>query len=587
VAAVTTTIAGCHIVLGLEDTRVDDDAGLNDNAALAGLDVSRGQLDPPFDPEVTEYRLTLSLGAVDLAITPTAAEPGVSIEISAMPVESGSTSAPVALGLGDNLVEIVVTPDAGEPRVYAITANRGAGALQQAYVKASNTGAGDRFGQSVAIDGDTLVVGAPAEDSAATGLGGDETDDSATGAGAVYVFARSGGVWAQQAYLKASNTEAGDSFGQTVALDGDTLVVGADDEGSAATGIDGDQTDNTASQAGAVYVFTRSGTTWSQQAYIKASNAEAADLFGQSVALSGDTLAVGARGEDSASIGGDQTDNGASSAGAVYVFTRSGTTWSQQAYIKASNPDSSDAFGFCVAVDGETLAVCAPAEDSNATGVGGDQTDDSATGAGAVYVFTRSGTAWSQQAYIKASNANAGDNFGSSIGLSGDTLAVGAPLEDSDAGGQQDNSTPEAGAVYVFARGGVTWSQQAFLKASNAGTNDFFGAVVGLAGDGLAVGATGEGSAATGVGGDATDDSSAGAGAAYLFTREGGSWSQLLYIKASNTGVGDGFGSVALAGDSLVVGANSEGSAATGASGGATEQADNSADGAGAVYVFQ
>jgi hypothetical protein len=520
VAAVTTTIAGCHIVLGLEDTRVDDDAGLNDNAALAGLDVSRGQLDPPFDPEVTEYRLTLSLGAVDLAITPTAAEPGVSIEISAMPVESGSTSAPVALGLGDNLVEIVVTPDAGEPRVYAITANRGAGALQQAYVKASNTGAGDRFGQSVAIDGDTLVVG-------------------------------------------------------------------ADDEGSAATGIDGDQTDNTASQAGAVYVFTRSGTTWSQQAYIKASNAEAADLFGQSVALSGDTLAVGARGEDSASIGGDQTDNGASSAGAVYVFTRSGTTWSQQAYIKASNPDSSDAFGFCVAVDGETLAVCAPAEDSNATEVGGDQTDDSATGAGAVYVFTRSGTAWSQQAYIKASNANAGDNFGSSIGLSGDTLAVGAPLEDSDAGGQQDNSTPEAGAVYVFARGGVTWSQQAFLKASNAGTNDFFGAVVGLAGDGLAVGATGEGSAATGVGGDATDDSSAGAGAAYLFTREGGSWSQLLYIKASNTGVGDGFGSVALAGDSLVVGANSEGSAATGASGGATEQADNSADGAGAVYVFQ
>ena len=144
------------------------------------------------------------------------------------------------------------------------------------YIKAGNTGAYDNFGYSVALssDGTTLAVGASGEASAATGINVGQSDNTASNAGAVYVFTRSGTAWSQQAYIKASNTGGGDRFGGSVALssDGSTLAVGAYGETSAATGINGDQSDNTASNAGAVYVFTRSGTAWGQQAYIKASN---------------------------------------------------------------------------------------------------------------------------------------------------------------------------------------------------------------------------------------------------------------------------------------------------------------------------
>ncbi|HWO23289.1 MAG TPA: DUF4215 domain-containing protein, partial [Kofleriaceae bacterium] len=172
------------------------------------------------------------------------------------------------------------------------------------YVKASNTGAEDAFGYSVALsaDGATLAVGAVMENSAATGIGDDQASGIAYGAGAVYVFTWSGTTWSQQAYIKASNTGAGDGFGISVALsaDGATLAVGAHYEASAATGIGGNQANNSAERSGAVYVFTRSGTTWSQQAYVKASNTRAHANFGRSVALSADgsTLAVGAYGHD-------------------------------------------------------------------------------------------------------------------------------------------------------------------------------------------------------------------------------------------------------------------------------------------------
>jgi cysteine-rich repeat protein len=403
-------------------------------------------------------------------------------------------------------------------------------------------------------------------------------------------------------YLKASNTEADDQFGVSVALsaDGSTLAVGGFLEDGGATGIDGKQSDNSMLDAGAVYVFIRSGTTWIQQAYLKASNPGERDQFGRSVALSADgsTLAVGAFSEDSGATGidGDPADNSAVNAGAVYVFTRSGTTWRQEAYVKASNTDANDDFGVSVALsaDGSTLAVGANAEDSAATGIGGSQADNSAGNAGAVYVFTRSGTTWSQQAYVKASNTDAFDQFGQSVALSSDgsTLAVGAFLEDSAAtgigGDQVDNSLANAGAVYVFTRSGTTWSQEAYVKASNTGGGDAFGQSVALSADGstLAVGALSEDSAATGIGGDQADNSAGGAGAVYVFTRNGTTWSQGAYVKASNTGANDQFGgSVALSADgtTLVVGALREDSAATGTGG---DQADNSSSSSGSVYVF-
>ncbi len=212
----------------------------------------------------------------------------------------------------------------------------------------------------------------------------------------------------QQAYLKASNTGAEDLFGYDVAISGDTVVVGSQNEDSNATGINGDQSSNSRVNSGAVYVFTRSGTAWSQQAYLKASNTGGGDIFGYSVAISGDTLVVGALNEDSDATGinGNQNNNRASRAGAAYVFTRSGAVWSQQAYLKASNTDADDCFGWYVAISGNTVVVGADVEDGGATGINGDQSDNSAFNAGAAYVFTRSGAVWSQQAYLKASNTD-------------------------------------------------------------------------------------------------------------------------------------------------------------------------------------
>ena len=428
-----------------------------------------------------------------------------------------------------------------------------------------------------------------------------ECHNAASYSGAVYVFARVAGAWVQQAYVKASNTGASDQFGGVLALsaDGSTLAVGVLNEDSSAMGINGDQASNGARDSGAVYVFSRTGTTWAQQAYIKASNTGVNDQFGGAIALSGDgsTLAVSARAESSGATGvdGDQTDNSASGAGAVYVYSRTGATWSQHTYIKASNAASMDLFGDSVALsdDGSTLAVGAYNEGSNAVGIDGDQANDLTSGAGAVYVFTRAGTTWLQSAYIKASNTDVNDMFGWALALSGDgtTLAVGVPYEDSNAvgvnGDQSANALQNPGAVYVFVNDAGTWSQQAYMKASNTGADAHFGATMAVASDGstLAIGAPAERSLACGIGGDQTADSFWGdLGAVYLFRRTGTAWSQEAYMKASNTRGGTAFGvSLALSADAslLAVGGSGDSSNATGVGG---NQTNNSAYYSGAIY---
>ena len=481
------------------------------------------------------------------------------------------------------------------------------------YFKASNTGTLDNFGFSVALssDGNTLAVGAMGESSNATGINGDQTDNSLAGAGAAYVFTRTGTTWSQQAYLKASNTGVGDRFGFELSLssDGNTLAVGAPDEKSNATGINGNQTDNSLAIAGATYVFTRTGATWSQQAYLKASNTSANDYFGLKLSLSsdGNTLAVAASHEDSNATGinGDQTDNSLAGAGAAYVFTRSGTTWSQQAYVKASNTGANDYFGakLSLSSDGNILAIGANGEDSSATGINGNQTNNTAYSSGAAYVFTRTGTTWSQQAYLKASNTDPNDRFGFGLNLNSDgsTLAVGASSESSNAiginGDQTDNSSTKSGATYIFTRTGATWTQQAYLKASNTDSYDYFGLRLTFSSDGntIAVSAL-ESSNATGINGNQTDNSLApsgyaGTGAVYLFTRTGTTWSQQAYLKASNTGGNDNFGIAPVLsadGNTLAIGAWHEASNATGING---DQTDNSLapsgdNGTGAVYLF-
>ena len=314
---------------------------------------------------------------------------------------------------------------------------------QVAYLKASNTQAGDHFGcggslsghtgNAVAIssDGSTLAVGAPHESSGAKGVNGNQNDESAYGAGAVYVFTRRGASWAQQAYLKASNTGRSDNFGSVVSLsaDGNTLAVSAQFESSAAKGINGNQNDDSIPQAGAVYVFTRAGDTWSQQAYIKASNTGRApvdsddfgdgDQFGYSLALNagGNMLAVGAITEDSRASGINnlafQNDDSAVSSGAVYVFTRTGAAWSQQAYVKGANTEGGDLFGYNVGLsaDGSTLAVAGYDEDGSGRTVNAIP-DNRRNGSGAIYVFTRTDATWSQQAYLKGSRLETVDSLG-------------------------------------------------------------------------------------------------------------------------------------------------------------------------------
>jgi trimeric autotransporter adhesin len=493
---------------------------------------------------------------------------------------------------------------------------------QVAYLKASNTQANDHFGDGgtllghgVALSGDgsTLAVGAPGESSGAKGVNGNQNDNSVYSAGAVYIFTRVNNAWTQQAYIKASNPGQSYRFGHFVSLsqDGNTLAVSAFFEASAAKGINGDQNDKSIPQAGAVYVFTRTGATWSQQAYVKASNTGEAgvgdqpgegDQFGFSIGLSadGNTLAVGAIGEDSGAkgINGDQNDNSQMGSGAVYVYTRTGSTWSQQAYIKQSNTDANDLFGYAVGLsaDGNTLAASAYDEDSSSRVINGPM-DRGRRGSGAIYVFTRTGSTWAQTAYLKASNAEAGDSLGYDIAISqdGNTIVGGAGDEDCFSPGinppgcdndvKLDSST---GAVYVFVRNGGTWTQQAFIKSSHPGKEDWFGSRLNLSGDGdtLAVGAQLENGGSKGINGNQNDLSAEDSGALYLFTRSGTTWTQQAYVKGTNTEAYDEFGSsMALSKDGklIAIGARGEASAAKGVNG---TQNDNSAMGAGAVYIF-
>lgn len=461
------------------------------------------------------------------------------------------------------------------------------------YAKASNTDTADGFGRSIALsrDGKTLAVGAWFESSNATGIDGDQSDNSAFQSGAVYVFTRTDvGVWSQQAYVKGSNTDAGDRFGWHVALsgDGNTLAVGAPYRQYSIP--DPETGGRIYLGHGATYVFTRTDGTWSEQAYLGSGQAPDWDLneyplFGD-IALSGDgntlvvlhgnfnntrvfvftrtggvwgfqtTFAQGALGDwgvyrqESAALSDDGNTLAVGvrydydtfpspglvgwsqrAAGAARVFTRTNGVWSQQAYLDGWRLDGDGNTGGCGAQvalsgNGDTLAVGACGDASSATGIDGDETDDSAPYSGAVHVFSRAGGVWSRQAYVKASNTDAGDGFGA-VALSGDgkTLAVGSLYESSRAtginGDQTDNWGFWSGAVYVFTRtdAGV-WSQQAYLKPPYIQPLDFhhFGWPVALSGDGktLAVGSA-DASSATGINGDQTDNSAWHSGAVYLY----------------------------------------------------------------------
>jgi FG-GAP repeat/Bacterial Ig-like domain len=379
-------------------------------------------------------------------------------------------------------------PSASPPNLMALMA------VQQGQLTASDGAYGDNFGYSVAISGDTALVGATHD-----AVGGNANQGSA------YVFTRSGGSWSQQAQLTASDGAAGDWFGNSVAISGDTALVGAHN----------DTVGGKASQ-GSAYVFTRSGASWSQQAQLTASDGAVGDCFGSSVALSGDTALVGVP---------YSSDKG--SQGSAYVFTRSGASWSQQAQLTASDGAAGDWFGYSVAISGDTALVGAPFDS-----VGANYRQGSAS------VFTRSGGSWSQQAQLTASDGAVDVWFGYSVAISGDTALVGAYWDTVGGNAYQ-------GSAYVFTRSGASWSQQAQLTASDGAYGDNFGYSVAISGDTALVGVHNDT-----VGGNANQ------GSAYVFTRSGGSWSQQTQLTASDGAANDWFGySVALSGDTALVGA--------------------------------
>ncbi len=324
---------------------------------------------------------------------------------------------------------------------------------QQAKLTAIDGAANDNFGGKVALSGDTAVIGA---------IFHDERGDNS---GAAYVFTRAGTAWSQQAKLTATDTAEGDAFGQSLALAGDTVVIGAPH--------DGDMGDD----AGSVYVFTRAGTVWSQHAKLTAADGAEGDVFGISVALSGDTILVGA----------DLNDEQAPDAGAVYVFIRSGDSWSQQAKLTAKDGAETDIFGVRVALAGDTALISARRDDDDVMGVD----------AGSAYIFVRTGTTWRQQAKLTASDGAADDRFGRSVALAGDAAVIGAMFQD-DKG---DNS----GSAYVFTCTENIWSQQAKLTAADGAEGDVFGFSVALSSDTAVIGAV------------RSDDSGNESGSAYIF----------------------------------------------------------------------
>jgi hypothetical protein len=331
---------------------------------------------------------------------------------------------------------------AGSAYVFVLS---GSGWSQEAKLEASDGARNDVFGWSVSLsaDGSRALIGAYADD---TPRGSD--------AGSAYVFVRSSSSWSQQAKLLASDGAAYDWFGYSVSLsaDGSRALIGA-------------STDDTTrgSDAGSAYVFVRSGSTWSQEAKLEASDGAEEDLFGWSVSLSAD----GSR----ALIGAyaDDTTRGMN-AGSAYVFVRSGSTWSQEAKLEASDGAELEWFGGSVSLsaDGSRALI----------GAYGDDTTRGAD-AGSAYVFVRSGSTWSQEAKLEASDGAEGDSFGASVSLSADgsRALIGAFADDTTRG-------MNAGSAYVFVRSGSSWSQEAKLEASDGASVDYFGYSVSLSANG-------------------------------------------------------------------------------------------------------
>ncbi|KAA3606541.1 MAG: T9SS C-terminal target domain-containing protein [Calditrichaeota bacterium] len=456
--------------------------------------------------------------------------------------------------------------DAGFSSGSAYIFNRnGTSWTQQAKLLASDAAAGSNFGVAISINGDYVIIGA------------NQDDDTAINSGSAYIFNRSGTSWTEQEKLVHNDAQAHDQFGFSVSINGNNAIVGSyldDDDGL---------------NSGSAYIFNRSGTSWTQQVKLTVDSAVAGDKFGNSVSLSADYAIVGALGNDyagsnsgsayfyasdggenpytrsfnsyqasdekivaldaeagdtfgkSVSIDGDYAivgayyeDEGGSNAGAAYIYYHDGSSWVQQAKLTASDAASDDRFGWAVSISGDYAIV------------GAYKNDDDGSNSGSAYIFVRNGTSWTEQAKLVASDAGYGDEFGSTVSIDGDYAIVGARKADNTI------SDTDRGFSYIFFRNGTSWTEQAILSASDGDSYDYFGKSVSIDGDYVIIGADGD------------DDIASSSGAAYIFVRSGTSWTEQAKFTPSDLGSSDFLGrTVSISGDYAIVGTELHGAGAT------------------------
>jgi len=333
--------------------------------------------------------------------------------------------------------------------------------VYEARLLPSDPGGSDYFGWSVATSGDTIVVGAPRNDS------------PLADAGAAYIFVRSGATWVEQARLTAFDATAFDYFGDSVTISGDTVVVGA---------TYGDRVGGT--DVGAAYVYVRSGSSWILQAKLVAPDGVLNDRFGHAAAIDGDTLVLGADGVDGPAGNGIV---------AAYVFERKGGSWAYQAKLSDPTGAELDNFGRDIAIDGDRIAIGAFGRDGPA-----------GEAQGAAYVIVRNGAGWSQEAMFQPSSLASGAQFGHGIDITDDTIVVGAFLNDGAAGDRQ-------GSAHVFSRSGGSWNEVETLWAYDGEPIEWYGYGIAIDANRMFIGAVLDGAA-----------SYAGRGAFYPYSRTNG-----------------------------------------------------------------
>ena len=403
----------------------------------------------------------------------------------------------------------------------------------------------DELGNAVDISGDYAIVAAMREDDDANGM------NAASDAGSVYIYSKAGGTWTQEAKLVAADRQSNDFFGRSVGISGDYCIIGADQEGTPAN-------------AGAAYIFERNGAgTWVQVKKLEAPVQKANDYFGFSVDISGSYAVVGAYFEDE-----DENEaNEVLSAGSAYIFKRNDTSevWEFHQKIVASDRSGDDRFGMSVAIDGDYIVVGSEFDDVD--GANGMQSN-----AGSAYAFARGGgDVWTEEAQLTASDYGQSENFGWSVGVSGEYAVVGAYKNDTDADGL--NSSPDAGAAYFFERGGGTWPQVKKVVSSDRANIDFFGYSVAIDGDLALIGAYRQNFA------DSGSAMFSDAGAAYVIERDAvDGWQEKQKINHTVRATLDQFGiAVGIDGTNLIVGATLEDE---------DESNANTLPDAGAAFVF-